>query len=58
MSKITIEQQRDYVNILWRAWLKTLRVCGPNSSPEMGMLDALAREKAKLREMEGDDVSN
>ena len=57
MGKITIEQQRDYVNLLWNAWLKTLRVCGINSNPELGMLDALAKEKAKLKEMEAENGS-
>ncbi len=55
---IKIEQQREYVETLSEMWLKTLRVCGSSSKPEMAMLDVLAEARKKLREMEASDESN
>ncbi len=55
---MSIEQQREYVQILKKAWLKNLRVCGAGSGPELGMLDALVTEWQKLKEMEASNGSD
>ena len=53
---MSIEQQREYVEILGEMWMKTLRVCGTDSKPERAMLDVLTEERAKLQEMEADNA--
>lgn len=53
---MTLEQQRDYVKILRKAYLKTARVCGMLSKPERAMLGVLHEEWMKLLEMEADDA--
>ena len=53
---MNIEQQREYVETLKERWFKTLRVCGADSKPEKAMLDALAEQRQKLREMEADNA--
>ncbi len=53
---MNIEQQREYVETLGEMWMKTLRVCGTDSKPERAMLDALAEQRQKLREMEANNA--
>lgn len=56
MSRLTIEKQRDYIELLKKIWQKNVRVCGIGSEPELAMLDILVRERAKLIEMEADNA--
>ena len=51
---MSIEQQREYVKILKKAWEKTFRVCGGDSKPELAMYESFKRERKILREMEAD----
>ena len=49
---MSIEQQREYVKTLKQMWLKTFRVCGIGSKPELAMCEVYEAERERLVEME------
>ncbi len=53
---MNIEQQREYVEILGEMWMKTFRVCGLHSKPELAMCEAYGAQRQILLEMEADNA--
>ncbi len=53
---MSIERQREYVETLKQMWLKTFRVCGINSKPELAMCEAYKAQRQILLEMEADNA--